>query len=113
MILQVHSPSWGLTAKPAGVSGLGCSCGGQCEPCKRRGVGDWSDDLMGMLSTPINLGFTTLPLWVVGGAALLLVWWLMTPGGADYRRAKRQLSAKYRGSTRLKRAARGAVEDLL
>lgn len=89
-----------LQLQPAG---LGCSCGGSCESC-RMGLGDETTDaVMQGLQVPVDLGFTTLPLWAVGGAAALFVWWLTWPSGRDYRAKRRALRAQYTGVAKARR----------
>lgn len=89
MILQVH---------PAGLG----ECGGTCTACS--GLGDANTDaLFASLSTPVDLGFTTLPVWALVGGAGLVLWWLTWPSGSEYRAKRRALRAQYTGVAKARR----------
>ena len=83
-------------------AGLGCACGGGCASC--RGVGDANTDaLFAAFSAPVELGFTTLPMWAVVGGAGLMLWWLTWPSGSEYRAKRSALRSQYSGLSKIKR----------
>lgn len=71
-----------IQVRPAG---LGCSCNGECESCKR-GLGDASsifNSILSALTAPVPIGSMSIPLWMVIGGGFVVASVL---GGSDRRR---------------------------
>jgi hypothetical protein len=97
-----------LQLQPAG---LGCACGGGCPSCS--GLGDANTDaLMASLSAPVDLGFTTLPVWAVAGGAVLVLWWLTWPSGSEYRAKRKALRSQYSGIAKIRKRKRRVASGL-
>ncbi len=92
-------------------AGLGCACGGACASC--RGMGDATTDaIMASLTTPVDLGFATLPAWALVGGAGLVLWWLTWPSGSEYRAKRKALRSQYRGLSKIGKRRRRVASGL-
>jgi hypothetical protein len=103
MYVAVPGCSTSLSTQTA--AGLGClGCGGLCGGA--RGVGDISDTLSSLSdSFSAFTDATGFPWWAFAAAGLAL-WWMIMPGGSQYREKRRKLASEYRGGRRLSRAVK-------